>query len=107
MTEIEQTEKAVSDRIKSLQKIRDRLSRARKQVDCGKQTTSDLASLADDLRALPPEPPLPNFGELADRVAEEARKQTEHGDKLFQQAIRTLAEAEGFSVGRAGDAMTN
>ena len=106
MSEIEQTEKAVNERIKSLQKIRDRLSRARKQVESGKQTAFALTSLADDLRALPPEPSLPNFGELANRLAEEAKKQSEHGDKLFQQEIRLLAEAAGLIVGRAGDAMT-
>ena len=106
MSEIEQTEKAVNDRIKSLQKIRDRLSRARKQVESGKQTAFALTSLADDLRALPPEPSLPNFGELANHLAEEAQKQTEQGDKLFQQEIRGLAEAAGLNVGRAGDAMT-
>src|SRR6266550_3094945 len=105
MREIEQAEKAVADRIKSLQKVRDRLSRARKQVENGKQMAFALGSLADDLRALPPEPTLPNMRELADRAAEEARKHTEHGERSFLQEIRALAESSGLSVGRIGEAM--
>ena len=106
MTEIEQAEKAVNERLKSLQKLRERLVRARKQIESGKQTALALSSLAEDLRALPPEPAMPNLEGLADRVAEEARKQTEHGDRLFQQAIRTQAESAGLNVGRIGDAIT-
>jgi hypothetical protein len=106
MSEIEQAEKAVKEQIKSLQKVRDRLTRARKQVQSGKQMTLALSSLAEDLRTLPPEPAIPDWGELADCVAEEARKQTEHGDRLFQQEINALAEPAGLNVGRSGDAMT-
>ena len=106
MTEIEQAEKAVNERLKSLQKLRERLSRARKQIESGKQTALAFSSLAEDLRALPPEPVMPNLGALAERVADEARKQTEHGDRLFQQDIRTQAEIAGLNIGRIGDAMT-
>src|SRR6266511_4148383 len=106
MREIEQAEKAIADRIKALQKVRDRLGRARKQVESGKQMVLALESLADDLRALPPEPTLPNMGELADRAAEEARKYTERGEGSFLQEVRGLAESAGLSIGRIGDAMT-
>ena len=106
MREIEQAEKAVTDLIKSLQKVRDRLGRARKQVESGKQMVLALESLADDLRALPPEPTLPNMRELADRASEEARKHTEHGERSLLQEIRGLAESAGLAVGRIGDAMT-
>ena len=51
MREIKQAEKAVTDRIKWLQRVRDRLSRARKQGESGKQMVLALESLADDLRA--------------------------------------------------------
>ncbi len=106
MREIEQAEKAVADRIKSLQKVRDRLSRARKQVDSGKQLVLAFESLADYLRALPAEPALPDMRELADRATEEARKHREHGEHSFLQEIRALAKSVGMNAGRTGDAMT-
>lgn len=106
MREIEQAEQAIGDRISSLQKVRDRLGRARKQIESGKQVVLALESLADDLRQLPPEPPLPNLRELADHASEVARKYCEHGEREFLQAIKGIADAAGMSFGRAGDAIT-
>src|SRR5687767_8709293 len=105
MREIEQAEKAVIDRIKFLQKVRDRLSRARKQLESGKQAALALESLADDLRALPSEPAAPNIRELADSAAEEARNHNEHSEQSFFQEIRASAESAGLKAGRIGDAM--
>jgi len=106
MREIEQAERAVADRIKSLQKFRDRLSRARKQVESGKQLVLAFESLADHLRTLPADPALPDMRELADRATEEARKHREHGERSFLQEIRVLAKSVGLNAGRIGDAMT-
>jgi hypothetical protein len=106
MQDIEQAEKAIAECIKALQKVRDRLGRARKQVESGKQTISALTSLARDLRGIQPRAPLPDLGDLAERVAEEARKRAERGERTFVEELRGLCESAGVSMGRAGDAVT-
>src|SRR5437879_7965171 len=106
MQEIEQAEKETGHRIKELQKVRDRLGRARKQIQAGKQTIPALKSLARDLRGIQLNGPLPDLSTLAERVTEEARKRVERGERTFMEELRSLGEAAGMDIGRAGDAVT-
>jgi len=106
MQEIEHAEKALAERIKELQKLRDRLTRARKQAESGKQAVAALTSLASELRGIQPGGALPDLEGLATRVADEARKRSEQGERTFVEELRSMCETAGVAIGKAGDALT-
>jgi hypothetical protein len=106
MQEIEHVEKVLTERIKELKKVRDRLTRARKQAESGKQVAAGLSSLATELRGVQLGGALPDFGALATQVADEARKRSEQGERTFVEELKAACEVAGVAIGRAGDALT-
>lgn len=106
MQEIEHAERTLTERIKELQKLRDRLTRARKQAESGKQAVAALTALASELRGVRPGGPLPDFEGLATRVEAEARRRNEQGERAFVEELKGACETAGVAIGRVGDALT-
>lgn len=107
MQEIEHAEKAVAARIKELQKLLDRMARARRQAESGKQAVSALTTLGSELRGIELSwGPFPDLDALATQVTDEARKRCEQGERIFIEELRRVCETSSITLGKVGGALT-
>lgn len=106
MREIECAEETLTERINELHKLRDKLNRARKRAESGKQAAAALTALASELRATQPGGPLPDFQALATQIEVEGRRRTEQGERAFVEELKGACETAGVAIGKAGDALT-
>src|SRR6266568_5161864 len=103
---VEAAESQLKEKIKALQKTKDRLSRAKKDLATMQRPVAVLRKLASDLGALPAEPVGPDFGKLAAIIAGKVDECVAQSDKQFQTILREQATAAGLPIGRSADCLT-
>src|SRR5438128_1893364 len=103
---LEAAEKALAERVKALQKVKQRLARGRRDLAKNKRPVTLLKKLVADLQALPAVPGGPDLVHLVDLLSQRQRQLEEAFQRDFRTQLRAAAEEVKLPVRLVNEQLT-